>query len=224
MIGKRYRWGIVKSDSSVVALVPGDRYVQALSTRLGWKVDTLIKRTQNVLPQKLEQNIFLSLSVDWRVPIHPETFRDIYLYFTNNQWMSDRDLEDREHGRNEYVNKGETVIEKLSLTLNLLYWQKDVGYSIGWLSAAHMVQAYGDDAEDILCMIVENLLEIMDVLRMKMSRFKAFAAIVKEIAELAANANGRRSVPSIASAEDVITLLSSFDSDKGSWQNDDEDV
>ncbi|TSC78138.1 MAG: hypothetical protein G01um101433_425 [Parcubacteria group bacterium Gr01-1014_33] len=220
MAEEKYRWYITKNEG--VSLVPSDPNVRSLSNRLGWKADTLIARVQKALPQKLEQDMFLHLTVDWRVPLHPETFRSIYLYFTNGQWLSNHDLEDRKLGENIYSNKGEKIIDQLSLTMNLLHWQKEQGYFIGWRTAAHLVQAYGEDAEDILSMIAESLDEIMEERRMKMSHRKAFAVIVKNVADIAANGSKNCALPNVSCVDDIITLLSSFAS-SSTWEHNEEE-
>lgn len=200
----RYTWFIVKSGS--VSLVAGDTYVKALSNRLGWKEETLIKRVQAVLPRKLDQELFLAMTVEMQAPIHPETFQKIYHYFTDGQWISLGF--DREMGNNLYLNRSERILHQIDLTLNILHWGKEEGFLVSWLCAAHLVQAYGDDAEEILCVIMENLDEIIEERNMIMPRKKAFATIAFIVANNAANAEEGSSAPNIASAEDILELLS----------------
>ena len=207
MAEQRYRWLIFKKNDQV-SLVPNDPNVRALSNRLGWKTETLIARTEKALPKKIEQNIFLNITIDTRVPVRPETFRDIYLYFTNGQWLATKDLDDRERGLNIYANKAEDIINKITLTLSLLHWEKEEGYPIAWLTAAHLVQAYGEQAEEVLSTIAEYLEEIMDACNMKIPRKKAFAVIAKEVADISANSSETDFAMNITCIDDIIAIIS----------------
>ncbi|TSC74344.1 MAG: hypothetical protein G01um101433_1076, partial [Parcubacteria group bacterium Gr01-1014_33] len=80
--------------------------------------------------------MYLALTVDLRVALHPETFKDIYLYFTNGQWLSNRDLEDHDLGGNLYSNKAEKIIGEVSMTFDLMHWAWQENYISGWRSLA----------------------------------------------------------------------------------------
>jgi hypothetical protein len=206
------------------ALSAGSPQIQALVRRLGWKHETAIRRIQSALPVPVEQSMYFDITIHFRVGVRPETFARLLRYFNNGQELSDMDLQDRVQGQNLFSNKVAQVAELIFQALSLREEIEDMGFSASLETMSRLVVAYGDETQDIVDLVADNVWEIARGLKIRpSSQSKIMNVILKAIAYHAAETEGQSGMPNPVSAEEIVALLSSLRRSEG-WASDDDDA
>lgn len=83
-----------RQQTEIVKVMAENEKVCALSKRLRYKPETLLRHIELSLPGPLEQNMFLMVALECEKTILPKTFANLLRYYTNGQKLTPADLED----------------------------------------------------------------------------------------------------------------------------------
>ena len=151
---------VIRDDS--YALVPTNPRVIQISSHLGWKPTTAIRRIQNALPSVLEQQVYLAILPEpGESGILPESMAKLLKMFVGYQRLQMQDLAPGSSGRNRF----KTFVEFLGECIYLLkvLTKEHPMYSFKIYHAGLMVLHYGkENSERLITMVECNLDEICE--------------------------------------------------------------
>ena len=148
------------------ALVPTNPRVANIAFRLRWNAETVIRRLENALPSKVEQQLYLRVAGGYR--IHPESLAKLLEVFRGGQELQPGDLEQRSLGGNLIASRFDDILEKIEHALILLDKTADSAeHMMSVRYAAILVEHYGEHSQDILGEIMENVATVAELLGIK---------------------------------------------------------
>lgn len=137
-------------------LVPTNLRVKGIARRFRWEPTTLIRRVENALPAPVEQQVYLEVGLGYR--IQPESLAKMLKVFREADSLREIDRDWHTVGLNMVKSRFTDILDKIEAALLLIDKTSDAAeYMMSMESAAHLVEAYGEHAEDVLGQIIENL-------------------------------------------------------------------
>ncbi len=178
------------------SLGPENPRIRGLAFKWRWKVETVIRRVEDALPSKIERMIYVDLAVGYR--IHPESLRKLLDIFRGDNHLTASDLEKRSVGLNLVKSKFDDVVDKVEQALLLVDKTSDsASYMMSMESAARLVEVYGDQAEEVLGQIVENVSDVAEYLGISLDRSPSVivGVAIKTLLEKVNNLQGGKPLP-----------------------------
>ena len=194
-MGDKMRADRIRAIASAASrgLVGTNPRVRGLAYKLRWSVGTLIKA--NALPSPIEQRLYLQVAIGYR--LHPESLRKMLEVFRGEEGLTDADLFARTVGPGLFVNRFDEVVEKVEHALVLIDKTSDSSeYMMSMDSAAYLVEAYGEHAEEVLGQIVENLYDVARLLDIRSENPRVIVGVaVRYLVEQISGGLGGRTLP-----------------------------
>lgn len=145
------------------ALVPTNPRVANIAFRLRWNAETVIRRVENALPSKVEQQLYLRVAGGYR--IHPESLAKLLQVFRGEQELQSADLEQKSIGEHLVSSRFDEILEKVEHALAILDKSADSAeYMMSVHNAAVLVEHYGEHSLDMLGEIIENVATVAELL------------------------------------------------------------
>lgn len=147
-------------------LTPTNLRVKGVARKMNWNAETVIRRVQNALPAPVEQQIYLEVALSYR--IYPESLKKMLDVFRESDALRDIDRDWFSVGPNLVKSRFDDVINKVEQALKLVDKDSDeADFMMSMKSAAQLVESYGEHAEDVLGVIIENVAEVARLLDIK---------------------------------------------------------
>lgn len=133
--------------------------LQALTIALGLtSPQYLLVRIQSVLPAKFEQQLYLTVAEDYALP--PESFAKVLRAVVPNRTLIASDFLPKKVGKNLAITREKVVLDFLNscmLILGKVFDDYSRVFSMNMEDAVLLVQAYGEQSEDILESMMTNV-------------------------------------------------------------------
>lgn len=148
------------------SLEPTNLRVRGIAYKMRWNPETVVRRVQNALPAPVEQQVYLEVALGFR--IQPESLRTMLDVFRESDPLRDADRDWVTVGPDMVKSRFTDIVDKIEQALLLVDKTSDASeYMMSMESAAQLVEAYGDHAENVLGQIIENMGDVAERLEIK---------------------------------------------------------
>lgn len=151
-------------------LSPLNPAVLSLAKGFGWKSETVVRRVSTALPEKFEQQIYLTIGKQFS--IHPESLAILLKTYRGSNPITASILERKKLGENLVSNSFGELVEYLEECMNLIriVSSQNQAFSMSMELASIVVSTYGKESEHFIDMIDSKLEDCCDFLGVSLKR------------------------------------------------------